>query len=192
MKHYTLIILSVFFSSFLFAQENTQQSSKFRLFNHTQVSLLIGEESENQTRKAIIPSFQTIVGTSMGKHFGLGLGVGVEPFEIVAFPVFASGYYFLNDKKTTPYFSAKAGYAFSNSHKKLDGSYLYGDFDNRGGLMFNPEIGLRVKMPHFDMTLSGGYRFQRLESHITQEGSLYTYNHRVDYNRVSFTLGIMF
>ena len=58
--------------------------------------------------------------------------------------------------------------------------------------MLNPEIGLRIKMPYFDMTLSGGYRFQRLESRISQEGSPYTYNRRVDYNRVSFTLGIMF
>ena len=41
--------------------------------------------------------------------------------------------------------------------------------------MLNPEIGFRIKMPYFDMTLSGGYRFQRLKSQVTQEGSPYTY-----------------
>ena len=192
MKHTILLVTSFFFASAVFAQGEAQQTQKLRYFNHTQVSLLIGEESEEQTRKAIIPSFQTITGIHLGNHFRVGLGVGVEPFEYVTFPVFLSGYYEFSDKKTSPYITAKAGYSFSNSHKRLDYSHYYGDFDNKGGLMLNPEIGLRIKMPYFDMTLSGGYRFQRLESQISQEDSPYTYNRRVDYNRVSFSLGIMF
>jgi len=192
MKHYILLILSVCFSSALLAQETTQQTQKFRFFNHTQVSMLIGEESENQQRKAMIPSFQTVNGIYLGKHVGVGIGVGAEPFEYVTFPVFASAHYFFSANKVIPYAGLKAGYAFSNSHKKLEYSYMYGDFNNKGGLMFNPEIGFRIRMPYFDLTLSGGYRFQRLESRITQEGSIYTYNRRVDYQRTSFTLGIMF
>ena len=189
MKYTVLFVLCIASVSGLFAQTETQS---LRYYNHTQVSLLIGEESEDQARKAIIPSFQTVAGIRLGKHFGIGLGAGVEPFEYVAFPVFISGSYFLSDKKTAPYFAAKAGYAFANSHKKLNYYYSYGEFDNKGGLMLNPEVGLRIKMPYFDMTLSGGYRFQRLESSISQEGSSYTYKRRVDYQRVSFALGIMF
>ena len=192
MKYYIFLIISVFSVSTLFAQEEAKQARALRYFNHTQVSLLIGEESEDQTRKAIIPSFQTITGIYLGKHVAIGLGVGAEPFEYITFPVFLSGQYFLSDKKTSPYFAAKAGYAFSNSHKKLENYTYYGDFDNKGGVMFNPEIGLRVKMHYFDLTLSGGYRFQRLESQISQEGSLYLYTRQVDYKRISFTLGIMF
>ena len=192
MKYYTLFILLIFSTSGLLAQKEAQESQKVNYFNHTQVSLLIGEESEDQTRKAIIPSFQTVTGIRLGKHVGVGLGVGVEPFEYVVFPVFISGSYFLSDKKTAPYFAAKAGYAFANSHKRLEYYYYNGEYNNKGGLMLNPEIGLRIKMPYFDMTLSGGYRFQHMESQISQEGSPYTYKRIVKYNRVSFTLGIMF
>jgi hypothetical protein len=191
MKHAILLILFVFFASALFAQQE-KQTQKYRFYNHTQVSLLIGEESEDQTRKAIIPSFQTVNGIYVGKHVGVGLGVGVEPFEYVAFPVFASGHYFFNDNKVIPYFGIKAGYAFSKSHKRLEYYYSGGTYNNKGGVMINPEIGFRIKMPYFDMTLSGGYLFQHMESRISQEGSLYTYKRQVDYNRVSFTLGIMF
>jgi hypothetical protein len=185
MKYLTLFIL-------LIAPALSVQAQKVNYFNHTQVSLLVGEESEDKARKAMIPSFQTVTGLRLGEHFGIGLGVGVEPFRYVAFPVFMSGYYFLSDKKTAPYFAAKAGYAFANSHKRLDNYYYYGDYTNKGGLMFNPEIGLRIQMPYFDMTLSGGYRFQHLESKVSQKGSPYTYKHKVDYHRVSVALGIMF
>jgi hypothetical protein len=191
MKHYILLILSVFFASAVCAQQEEQQTQKLRYFNHTQASLLIGEESEDQTRKAMIPSFQTVNGVLIGKHFGAGIGVGAEPFEFIAFPVFLSGYYFVNNnKKASPYFVVKSGYAFSNSHKKLN--YYYGDYDNRGGLMINPEMGIQLTFSGFDLTLSGGYRFQRLESRITQENSHYVYKRTVDYNRISFALGIMF
>ena len=192
MKYAVLFVLCIVSVLHLYAQTEVVQPHQPRYFNHTQVSLLIGEESEDQTRKAMIPSFQTVTGLYLGKHVGIGLGVGVEPYEYITFPVFLSGNYFFSDKKTAPYVAVKAGYAFSNSHKKLEQYHYYGDFDNKGGLMLNPEIGLRVKMPYFDMTLSGGYRFQRLESRITQEGSPYTYTRRVDYSRVSFAIGIMF
>ena len=192
MRYYILLALSIFAVSSLLAQKEEQQSKELNYFNHTQVSLLVGEESEDQSRKAIIPSFQNVTGIFLSKHIGIGLGVGVEPFEYVVFPVFINGDYFFNFSKTAPYFSVKAGYAFANSHKKLNYAYYYGDYTNKGGFMLNPEIWLRIKMPYFDMTLSGGYRLQHLESRISPEGSQYTYKHKVDYNRATFTLGIMF
>jgi hypothetical protein len=194
MRYYILLVLSVFFATGLLAQTEGQKNQKVRYFNHSQAGLLIGEESEDQVRKATIPSFHTINGVHVGKHFGIGIGVGVEPLEYTAFPVYVSGYYFLTDKKNTPYFSLKGGYAFANSHKKLNNNYYYynGEYNNRGGLLFNPEIGVRFKVSGFDLTLSGGYRFQRLESQVTPEGTPYTYKHRVDYKRVSVALGIMF
>ena len=191
MKHYIVIILLIFSSFRLVAQQEAQQTQKPNYFNHTQISLLIGEESEDQTRKALIPSFQTVNGVRIGKYVGIGIGVGAEPFEYMTFPVFLSGYYFVhNNAKTSPYFVVKGGYTFSNSKKNL--GYYYGSFENKGGLMINPEIGVRFKMSGIDMTLSGGYRFQRLESRVNQEGSHYIYKRQVDYNRISFALGIMF
>ena len=192
MKYDLLLVLCFFSVLPLCAQTETQQTQKLSYFNHTQIALLIGEESEDQMRKAMIPSFQTVTGILLGKHWGLGIGVGVEPYEYVVFPVFLSGNYFFSNNKSAPYFAAKAGYAFANSHKRLDYAYYNGDYTNQGGFMLNPEIGLRIKMPYFDMTLSGGYRFQQLESRISQADSPYTYKRRVDYNRATFTLGIMF
>jgi hypothetical protein len=192
MKYYLLFFLSVFSVFSVWAQKEAQQTQKLRYFNHTQVSLLIGEESEDQTRKALISSFQTVNGIRMGEHLGLGVGLGVEPFEYVVYPVFIGGYYFINNhQKTVPYFAMKGGYAFSKSSKNL-GHYYYGTYDNKGGVMFNPEIGVRIRMSGLDLTVSCGYRYQRLTSHVTQDNSAYTYNRQVGYKRTSFALGIMF
>jgi len=191
MKKITILMLYLLFAAGLWAQTEVQQIRKLSYFNQTQVALLIGEESEDQTRKALIPSFQTVNGIRIGENWGLGIGLGVEPYEYVAFPVFFSSYYFFNAEKASPYFAFKGGYSFANSHKNLN-YYYNGKYDNKGGWMFNPEIGIRFKASTFEITLSSGYRFQRLNSNITQDGSLYTYNRRVDYKRVSFALGIMF
>jgi hypothetical protein len=156
------------------------------------VGLLIGEESENKVQKAMFPSFQTVNGVRLGNHFGFGIGVGVEPLEYTVFPVYASGYYFLTDKKNTPYFALKGGYALANSHKKNNYYPYNGEYHNKGGVLFNPEIGVRFKVSGIDLTLSGGYRYQRLVSQNTPDGMIYTYTHRVDYHRTSVTLGIMF
>ena len=162
-------------------------------FNHTQVGCFIGEESEDKNEKALVPSFQTINGIRFAEYFGIGIGIGAEPFEYIVFPAFISGYIFINKLKNSPYIAVKAGHAFSNSNKKFNNYDYYGDFKHKGGLMFNPEIGMRFKMPACEMTLSAGYRFQRLKSDIAQTTThLYLYHHNVEYNRVSFTLGVMF
>jgi len=191
MRYYILFALIIFSISSLLAQKEAQQSQQLRYFNHSQVGLLIGEESEDRMRKALIPTFHTVNGIRIGNHFGIGVGVGIEPFEYTVFPVYASGYYFLTSKKHTPYFALKGGYTFANSHKKII-NYYDGEHNNKGGLMINPEIGVRFKVSGFDMTLSGGYRYQRLKSQLTTEDAVYTYKHKVDYNRVSVALGIMF
>ena len=189
MKYILFFALSVFFISDLFAQQKTTY------FNHTQVSFLIGEESDDELQKATIPSFQTVNGLRFSEHWALGLGVGVEPFEYLVYPVFLSGYYFFNiSAKHRPFISIKAGHAFSKSSKIINNynySY-YGDFTHKGGLMFNPEIGFRFKLNDVDMTLSGGYRFQRLNSEVKQKGTTTIYKHEAEYNRVSFTIGILF
>ena len=186
MKYILSFIASVFFTSGLFAQ------SELFYFNHTQVNFLIGEESEDNQQKAVIPSFHSFNGLRSGA-WGIGVGVGVEPFEYKVYPVFAGIYYFFKNVKHNPYLAFKAGHAFSNSSKKFNNYGYYGDFKHKGGLMVIPEFGFRFKMFDYEMTLSGGYRFQRLKSKVSQNNSgYYTYEHQVDYNRVSFSVGFLF
>jgi len=187
MKYFLSFIASVFFTCGLFAQQ------ELGYFNHTQVNFLIGEESEDSQQKAVIPSFQSFNGFRVAANWGLGVGVGVEPFEYKVYPVFAGIYYFFTNVKHSPYFALKAGHAFSNSTKKFNNYGYYGDYKHKGGLMVIPEFGFRFKMFDYEMTLSGGYRFQRLKSQATQGNtSNYTYDHQVEYNRVSFSVGILF
>jgi hypothetical protein len=183
MKYTIILVLSIFTLSGLFAQK------KSTYFNHTQVSLLIGEESDDKVQKSIIPSFHTVNGVR-NENVGIGLGFGADPFEYMTYPVFLAGYYFVNNLKNNPYFVFKIGHAFSNSDKKS----LYGqNYKHEGGLMVHPEIGVRFKMSTFDMTLSGGYRFQRLKSSYDQyTNPSYSYNKEVEYNRITLALGIMF
>jgi len=186
MKYILLFTLTIITFSGLLAQQNVAY------FNHTQVSFFIGEESEDKTQKATIPSFQTTNGIRVGENWAIGLGIGAEPFEYLVYPVFASCHYFFNNLKYNPFFNVKVGHAFSKSHKKFNEYGYYGDFDHKGGFMFNPEVGVRFKMFDIEMTLSGGYRFQRLKSEVTQQYSYYNYNRQVEYNRISFALGIIF
>lgn len=181
MKYILFFILTFF----LFADLLSQQ--KVAYFNHTQVIFLIGEESEDNLQKATIPSFQTINGIRIGDKWGLGIGIGADPLEYKIYPVFGSIHYFFINLKHNPFLAIKLGHAFTNSNKKI----FYDDFDHKGGLMFNPEVGVRLKIFDFEMTLSGGYRFQRLKSDIKQQGA-YIYQREVEYNRISFALGVLF
>ena len=185
MKQLIIFIISLIGASGLFAQQNAVY------FNHTQISLLAGEESVDGEQKALIPSFQTINGFRVDGNFGFGIGIGAEPFEYMTYPVFFAGYYFVNSLKNNPFFCVKVGHAFSNSNKKFNWGYN-NDFKHKGGLMFNPEAGIRLNTTNFDVTLSAGYRFQRLKSTSSQKNSSYTYEHQTEYNRVSFTIGILF
>ena len=185
MKYILSFILTIFFVSGLTAQ------TKVSYFNHTQVGFFIGEESYDKNQKAIIPSFQTVNGILFNEGFGLGIGIGAEPFEYLVIPVVVSGTVFMNKIKHRPFVTLKIGHAFSDSDKKFD-YYSYGsDFKHKGGTMVNPELGVRFKMSDFDMTLSAGYRFQRLKSDTSRSGN-YDYNHEVDYNRISFAIGMLF
>ena len=187
MKHFLIIVVAVISTFGLSAQQNVTY------FNHTQVGVFIGEESSDKEQKSLIPSFQTINGFLLDKQLGLGIGLGAEPFEYMTFPVFFGGYYFFNKLKNNPYLSIKVGHAFSNSHKKFNSYGYSGDYKHKGGLLFNPEVGVRLKTTNFDVTLSAGYRFQRLKSTASpQQSTHYTYEHQTEYNRVSFALGIIF
>lgn len=189
MKHVILFFLSLVSASGLMAQNEMQY------FNHTQIGVFIGEESEDQNQKSLIPSFQTIHGIRFTENLGLGIGVGAEPFEYMVYPVFVNGYLLSNCIKHKPYLALKIGHAFSNSHKKFNNYGIYGDYTNKGGFMIHPEVGVRLKIADYDLTLSAGYRFQRLKSDISQgvtSSLYYSYSHQVDYNRVSFSLGLMF
>jgi len=186
MKSFIALILTFFLVSGVIAQQ------EIAYFNHTQVGFIIGEESEDGVQKATIPSFQTINGIRLGEHVGFGVGIGAEPFEYKIYPVFLSFHYFFSSKlKNNPFLAFKVGHAFSDSKKKIY-NYPYGgnECNHKGGLMFNPEIGFRFKMFDFELTLSGGYRFQRLKSTATQGYN--SYEHQVEYNRASFAIGVVF
>ena len=187
MKYMILFVLSFITISGIRAQKEVSVS----YFNQTQAGFFIGEESEDKNQKAIVHSFQTINGIRFDEQFGLGIGVGAETFEYLVFPVFVSGTVFFNKPQNKPYIAVKVGHAFTDSEKRLNNYNYYGDFKHKGGLMFNPEFGMRFKMSTFDMTMSAGYRFQRLKSG-TKQGNNYNYNREVEYNRVSFAIGIMF
>ena len=189
MKHLIILILIISPISGLLAQQ------EIVYFNHTQVGFIIGEESEDNIQKATIPSFQTINGIRIGANWGIGIGVGAEPFEYKVYPIFFSIHHFFNTKlKNSPFFAIKLGHGFSDSKKKIVNYGYGGEFKHKGGLMFNPEIGFRFKMFDFEMTLSGGYRFQRLKSKSSLNGipSNYIYDHQVEYNRAAFAIGVVF
>jgi len=182
-----------------YAQNNTeatkQQTLGMGYFCHIQPGLLAGEEG---VHKAVFTSLHIVNGYQINDHFSLGMGVGADFLEFTVFPVFADArLYGTTNQRAKPFVGIKGGYAFAKSSKPLNAP-AYGTFDNRGGVMVNPEIGVLVRSSDFfNFTISFGYRFQQTKSTIKTPahwGSPHTttYYHNVNYNRFSVTIGFVF
>ena len=160
---------------------------------------------DTQIKLYISPSITMTNGYMFNEHWAAGIGAGFEILNYNSFPLFADIRYTLWDNKISPYFSFKAGYAFSLSGTKLyDGiaisSYPYyinnADVKNYGGLMLHPEIGVKVPLSEkYDLLFTAAYRYQALKSDISKEydsNSFDRWVHKEKLSKLSFGIAIMF
>ena len=157
------------------------------------------------TRLAVAPSFTFSNGYRFNEHWAAGAGVGFEVFDYNLFPLFAELRYTLWDNKISPFVVVKGGYSFSSSKAThYDNLYLNwspyyvnnADLRQYGGLMFQPEIGVKVPLnENCDLLFTAAYRYQETKSVARTDytaGQFDEWEHSEDLNRLSFGIAIMF
>ena len=106
---------------------------------------------------------------SMGKMLRPSLGVGGGAGAYIyggeaLLPIFAEAQWTMGDRAVTPVYRLRAGYSLLLSDNEDD--FGIDDYQERGGLFFNPSIGLRFPTRGgTDLILSAGYHVARYYSH---------------------------
>ena len=181
---------------------STFSSSSYLPYNSIAPSIY----HDTQTKLQVSPSVTMTHGYMFNEHWSAGIGVGFEVFNYNVFPMFADIRYTLWDDKISPFFSFKAGYAFSLSKTKhhddgisldYEPYYIYGaDVKNYGGLMLHPEIGVKVPLSETaDLLFTVAYRHQTLKSKVSQEYDSNNYDrweHKEKLTKLSFGVAVMF
>jgi hypothetical protein len=153
----------------------------------------------------VVPSFTITNGYRFDKHWAAGAGVGFEIFDYNLFPLFAELRYTLWDNKISPFMVVKGGYSVAGfKSKHYDNLYLNwspynindAELRNYGGLMFQPEIGVKVPLnENSDLLFTAGYRYQKTKSVVRKDynnNQFDEWEHTEDINRLSFGVAIMF
>lgn len=159
---------------------------------------LIGHEDNSQED---ILSVLISANYNLNKHVSIGAGTGVEFFKESCLPLYINLKYDLRNWYSTPFVFLRAGYSFpleetNYVRQQYHPDYIwrrsspsYDKLDTKGGLFFNSGLGYKhMYSPNFGMSLSFGYRFQRL-SYKEEEQD---YRLILDYNRLSIYLGFIF
>lgn len=145
------------------------------------------------------PSFHTINGVRIGKHWSTGVGTGLEGFGYgTQMPIFAHGRYAPLKGAVSPFIDGMVGYSLPITSPRYN---LWRDNDdqNRGGITAG--IGAGVKMmagQRFGLTIGMGYRFQRLnrtyQSSWWNGAEIFYYDiqERTDIHRIDLRFGILF
>jgi len=218
MKKSIFVILAVFLMYEAFPQSVNAGDIRFEnrkktgYYNITQIGLFMGNQPysernpnyyDDRSDFQISPSITMINGGMFNEHWAAGVGVGFEIFDRNLFPVFMDIRRTLWDNRVSPFFAFKMGYAFSGFRKKHYDylslpyePYNINDafFKKDGGLMLNPEMGVKVPLSeNADMLFTVAYRYQKTKSTASQDfGQQTTWQHQVSMNRLSFSIAVMF
>jgi hypothetical protein len=162
-----------------------------KLISYTEGGALCGNP-DNENNAPFI--FHSSLNYAFHKNLSAGTGAGLEFLRETYLPVTANVLYQFGDKKAiTPFVRLQAGYqAPLESNTAPNYSIYYpetsGTLNAKGGFMANPSIGVIVYTRiGLGISLSAGYRYQRLTYKGDKDYALYA-----EYNRLSLTLGIIF
>ena len=143
-------------------------------------------------------------GYMFNKYFGLGLGIGIDKFDVMnlknsnsyyynyiespftnTYPLFieARGYFY--GKMNAYYYSFNAGYGFVNTNEE------FSILDAHGGMMYYPAIGIRFGgKKHFNFCIDFGVKFQKADFVVQNFFESGTDHYFINYKRFILRLGI--
>ncbi|NLA50212.1 MAG: hypothetical protein GX876_12235 [Bacteroidales bacterium] len=123
-------------------------------------SVLAGRNSEQNIRDMSI-----LLSNSYRFRNGLsiGLGTGIEEFDLSLIPVYSELRYYFLRSRLSPFIWTKSGWAFAYRDRKEGQYYYYYYPERRGGFMFNTGAGLELaSLRRNAVNIGVGYRFQRV------------------------------
>lgn len=137
----------------------------------------------------ITPRFYMVNGYQFNSRFGAGFGIGLTPYNdpLTLVPFFVDMNLRLLESNSSPYIFLKAGYNFSVHHdENLDIN------DHRGGLLFNPGIGLQFNLSSgLGWFINAGYNIDNSYYEFDTWGPQ-TVENDLSFRRVNFGLGLSF
>jgi len=184
--------------------QSTEPDNPFyNFFFRSEVGFLLGNDKNNQTAPL---SFTTSINYSFYPKMSVGVGVGVELLDESYLPVYANFEYKFRESYSTPYVFFKAGYQVPLEDNRMmypnyypyptwssfapwpDYDYSEQELEIKGGVLVNPGLGYqRMFSNNFGMSVAFGYQYHRLNFKSEEE-----YSVDIDYNRLTFKIGIIF
>ncbi|WP_297098882.1 hypothetical protein [Draconibacterium sp.] len=203
--YYNLMQFSLLFGN----KQVTDQVIYYQPYDYDAYPLIdyanISTQANTHSELTAIPSFTITNGYMFNEHWAAGVGVGFEIFDHNLYPLFAELRYTFWDDKISPFIVLKGGHSFGSfKAKHYDELYLdwspYSITDcelrNYGGLMFNPEVGVKVPLnENSDLLFTAAYRHQKTKSTARKDygnNQFDEWEHKEDLNRLSFGVAIMF
>lgn len=159
-------------------------------FNQSTFALLFGEGQDGFQPK---PSLTMVNGWQWRQRFFAGLGLGYEHYDRGVMPLFAEAKYMFGTESFSPFLSFRIGYAFP-MEKKEQNDYYGNVTETYGGILLNPEAGIRIAVGSKSAFIAGiGYNYQEL-SYREAYNIWGNYDKKVftNYNRISVRLGFIF
>ena len=215
MKKILFVIISVFLIPDAFPQLinvewnniSFENRKKEGYFNVTQFSFLTRNKMidsryywrySNSIEMECSPSLTMTNGWIFNEHVAAGVGVGIEKFDRILFPVFVDIRYTLWDNKISPFFAFKTGHAFcvykDRYYYDMSLTYYRDPFLKMfGGFMLNPEMGIKIPLNEkADLLFTVGYHHQKTRSEMTNVDVYHELKDKESLNRLSFGMAVMF
>lgn len=169
------------------------------VFVRTEIGFLVGNSDNSQSAPF---SLTGSVNYTVTPKLSAGAGMGIEFLKESYLPVFVNLEYRMRNTQSTPFFFVKAGYQVAIESSRTmnyydimppwSSSIYYPIYDEKmealGGMLVNPGVGYqRMFSPTFGLSFAFGYQFHRLNYDGEED-----YKLKLDYNRLTVKLGILF
>lgn len=174
-------------------------------FSSPSTNNIRNDQPYTRSTLAVSPSITITNGYMFNEHWAAGAGVGIEIFNHNLFPLFAELRYTLWDHKISPFVVVKGGYSLGGLKARyydelnLNWTPYYiedATFRHFGGLMFHPEIGVKLPLTRSDdLLFTAAYRYQKTKSIARKDydkGQFDEWEHNEKISRLSFGVAIMF
>lgn len=185
MKFLYLLTLFLFTSGLTMAQSEEQPVKRY--LGTVEIGYLYGNNKQGDIDNFVAaPSVKIFNGFRLHRLLAVGATTGFDFYNnllITPFAVGVRGEIF--DTRISPIYSIDAGYGSALLSHESDNE------KKKGGWMFNPALGFRVRSGHSTAyTFAAGYKTQKAETLYTWGGN--ESEQKINFKRVSVQLGFMF
>ena len=155
--------------------------------NITDFGLLI---ATGYNEKNVIFSIISTHNYTFSKGLAAGAGFGLELFEQLTVPLYASFTWQINAQKLSPFTTIRAGYSFAVGDPEYMWDY---SIDATGGFMWAAGLGTKIWLSYRNaLVISLLYRYQGIHSIRTREWTGETTELLKKYNRLELRFGFQF